>query len=182
MRVSSGTRAVHIRHPGKTTSYVDGVAASAASLVALAADEIVVSAYGQVMLHNARGGLYGTAEELRSAADALGKLNSTMAEFYADRAGGTAAGWSAAMARESWFTAQEALDAGLATRIDDSGKREDIEAAATASIARAAALFKYPGRQAAPDPEACRRRVVAMARARRTRRARHTYTTTGVTP
>lgn len=145
-----------IRHPGKTTTYVDGLAASAASLVALAGDEVVVSAYGQVMLHNARGGLYGTAEELTAAGETLGKLNGSMAAFYADRAsaGGDAKAWAKAMSKESWYTAEEALEAGLATRIDDSGKREEVEAKATASIARAAAMFKYPGRQAAGPPSA----------------------------
>ncbi|ULN47976.1 Clp protease ClpP [Mycolicibacterium goodii] len=171
-----------MRHPGNTTTHVDGLAASAASLIALAGDEVVVSKYGQVMLHNARGGLYGTAEELAAAGEQLAKLNGTMAAFYAGRAGGTVAEWTVAMARESWYTPDEALAAGLATAIDESGKREDVEAQAAASIAKAAATFRYPGRSAAPDPDERRRRVVAVARARRTRRARRTHAQTGVAP
>jgi ATP-dependent protease ClpP protease subunit len=143
-----------MRHPGKTTSHVDGLAASAASLVALAADDVVISAYGQMMLHNARGGLYGTAEELKAASETLGKLNGSMAAFYADRSssGDDAKVWARAMSKESWYNAEEALEAGLATAIDESGKREEVEAAASASIARASAMFRYPGRQAAPGP------------------------------
>ena len=143
-----------MRHPGATTSHIDGLAASAASLVALASDTVVMSKYGQMMLHNARGGVHGTAEELKAAADTLTKLNGSMAEFYADRAGGDAAAWARAMKRESWYNAAEAKDAGLATEIDESGKREDVEAAAQASIAKASAMFKYAGRQAAPAPSA----------------------------
>ncbi|MCG5431230.1 ATP-dependent Clp protease proteolytic subunit [Mycobacterium sp. MYCO198283] len=143
-----------MRHPGKTTTHVDGLAASAASLIALAGDDVVISKYGQMMLHNARGGLYGTAEELTAAAKQLDKLNGSMAAFYADRAGGDTAVWARAMKRETWYDAAEAKDAGLATEIDESGKRDEVEAAAAASIAKAAALFKYAGRQAAPAPSA----------------------------
>ncbi|ORA24896.1 head maturation protease, ClpP-related [Mycobacterium aquaticum] len=143
-----------IRHPGRTTTYVDGAAASAASLVALAGDKVVMSKYGQMMVHNARGGLMGTAEELIAAGKTLEKLNGSMAAFYADRAGGEVSDWARAMKRETWYTAAEAKDAGLATEIDESGKREEVEAAATAAITKVAAMFKYPGRQAAPAPSA----------------------------
>ncbi|QEA10772.1 capsid maturation protease [Mycobacterium phage Weirdo19] len=143
-----------LRHPGKTTTHVDGLAASAASLVALAGDEVIVSKYGQMMLHNARGGLYGTAEELADAAKQLNKLNGSMAAFYADRAGGEVADWARAMRRETWYDADEAHEAGLATAVDESGKREEIEAAATASITRAAATFRFAGRPNAPAPTA----------------------------
>lgn len=143
-----------MRHPGKTITRIDGLAASAASLIALAGDEVVISRYGQMMLHNSRGGLYGTAEELKAAASQLEKLNGSMAEFYADRAGGEVAAWSRAMKRETWYNADEAKDAGLATSIDDSTKREEVEAAASAQIAKAAATFRYRGREAAPPPTA----------------------------
>lgn len=144
-----------MRHPGKTTTHVDGLAASAASLIALAGDDVVISKYGQMMLHNARGGLYSaTAEELIDAGKTLQKLNGSMAEFYADRAGGESTEWARAMKRETWYSAEEAKSAGLATEIDESGKREEVEAAAAASIAKASAMFKYAGRQAAPSPSA----------------------------
>ncbi|MDM2446229.1 ATP-dependent Clp protease proteolytic subunit [Mycobacteroides abscessus] len=144
-----------MRHPGKTTTHVDGLAASAASLIALAGDDVVISKYGQMMLHNARGGLYSaTAEELIDAGKTLQKLNGSMAEFYADRAGGESTEWARAMKRETWYSAEEAKAAGLATEVDESGKREEVEAAAAASIAKASAMFKYAGRQAAPSPSA----------------------------
>lgn len=164
-----------MRHPGPTTTHIDGLAASAASLVALAGDDVMISRYGQMMLHNARFCLFGaTVEELAEAAKVGAKLNASMAAFYADRAGGTQAQWAAAMKRESWYAADEAKAAGLATEVDDSGKREEIEAATASSIAKAAAMF---GRPASELDE--RRRHVAVARARRTRNHRSTI---GVTP
>ncbi|WP_319456876.1 MULTISPECIES: head maturation protease, ClpP-related [unclassified Mycobacterium] len=144
-----------MRHPGKTTTNVVGLAASAASVVAMAGDNVVISKYGQMMLHNARfSAMWVTVEELAEAAKVGAKLNASIAAFYADRAGGTTDEWARAMKRETWYSADEAKDAGLATEIDESGKREDIEAAALASITKAAATFKYPGRQAAPAPTA----------------------------
>ncbi|WP_260973299.1 head maturation protease, ClpP-related [Mycolicibacterium llatzerense] len=143
-----------MRHPGPTTTHVDALAASAASLVALAGDTVTMSKYGQMMLHNARAGVHGTAEDLKSAAETLAKLNGSMAQFYADRTGSEPADWAKAMKRESWYTADEALEAGLVTSVDESGARDQVEAAAAASIAKVAAQFKYAGRQAAPAPTA----------------------------
>ena len=143
-----------IRHPGPTFTYVDGLAASAASLVALAGDEVTISKYGQMMLHNARGGVYGTADDMREGAKVLDKLNGSMAAYYADRAGGAEADWRRVMARETWYNADEAKDAGLATAVDESAKRDEGEAAVALSLSKAAAMFKYPGRQAAPSPTA----------------------------
>jgi ATP-dependent protease ClpP protease subunit len=143
-----------MRHPGPTSTYVDGLAASAASIVALAGDTVTISKYGQMMLHNAHGGVYGTAEELKAGAEVLGKLNNSMADFYADRAGGDAADWRRVMSRETWYNAEEAKTAGLATAVDESAKREESEQAVALTLPTAAAYYKYPGREAAPAPTA----------------------------
>lgn len=143
-----------MRNQATTTTYVDGLAASAASLIALAGDRVVMSRYGQMMLHNSRGGLMGTADELRDYAKFLDGLNASMADFYADRAGGDAKDWAKAMARETWYRADEALAAGLVTEVDETTRREDVEAAVAAAMSRPAASFKYAGRQAAPAPTA----------------------------
>lgn len=143
-----------MRNQANTTTYVDGLAASAASLIALAGDRVVMSKYGQMMLHNSRGGLMGTADELRDYAKFLDGLNASMADFYADRAGGDARDWAKAMARETWYRADEALAAGLVTELDETTRREDVEAAVAAAMARPAAQFRYAGRQAAPAPTA----------------------------
>lgn len=142
-----------LRHKGKTTTYIDGLAASAASIVALAGEEVVMTKYGQMMLHNAHAVIMGGADDLRDAAKVLDKLNDSVADFYADRAGGERRDWARVMARETWYNADEALDAGLATKIDESAKREDTESAAAKALASASHLqFKYAGRTAAPAP------------------------------
>lgn len=143
-----------MRHPGKTVTYVDGLAASAASVIAVASDEVVVSKYGQAMVHDARAGQYGTAKDLRSVADHLEKLSASYANIYADRAGGTVEDWAQAMADETWYNADEMVAAGLATRVDDSGVRADTEKAVASAMAQASYQFKYPGRLAAPAPVA----------------------------
>lgn len=145
-----------MRHPAKTKrTHVDGLAASAASIVALAGDEVVMTKYGQMMLHNAHAVIVGGADDLRDAAKVLDKLNDSVADFYADRAGGERRDWARVMARETWYNADEALEAGLATSIDDSAKREETESAAAKALASVSHLqFKYQGRPAAPAPTA----------------------------
>lgn len=143
-----------MRHPGKTTTYIDGLAASAASVIAVASDEVVVSKYGQAMVHDARSGQYGTAKDLRSVADHLEKLSASYAKLYADRAGGTVEDWARAMADETWYTAEEMVAAGLASRVDESGARADTEKAVASAMACSSYKFKYFGRPAAPAPVA----------------------------
>lgn len=133
-----------LRHPAKTTTYVDGLAASAASIVALAGDTVVMSKYAQMMIHNASAGVMGTADDMRAAANFLDGINGSMAQFYADRAGGDVKDWAKAMSAETWYSADAALAAGLVTEVDDSAKREDTVAAVAAAMARPTALFKHP--------------------------------------
>ncbi|WP_079535612.1 ATP-dependent Clp protease proteolytic subunit, partial [Mycobacteroides abscessus] len=135
-------------------TYIDGLAASAASVIAVASDEVVVSKYGQAMVHDARSGQYGTAKDLRSVADHLEKLSASYAKLYADRAGGTVEDWAQAMADETWYTAEEMVAAGLASRVDDSGARADTEKAVASAMACSSYKFKYFGRPAAPAPVA----------------------------
>lgn len=106
------------RHRAKTTVHIDGLAGSAASFIAMAGDEIVVNRYAHVMVHDAAGLLLGTADDATAFADVLNRLSDTIASVYADRAGGTVEQWRDIMRREHWFTADEAVAAGLADRIE----------------------------------------------------------------
>lgn len=145
-----------MRHKAKTTTWIDGLAASAASIVAVAGDEVVVSKYGQAMLHNARSVVMGTANDLREVAEQLDGLNATMATYYADRSssGDSPAAFARAMERETWYNAEEMLAAGLATRIDESAVREEVESAVASAMAGTAEHYRYRGRPAAPAPVA----------------------------
>lgn len=108
-------------HKATVTVVVDGLAASAASVIALAGDEIVMSPGSQYMIHDPWMLTVGNAAELRSDADFLDKQSDNYASLYALRAGGTAEGWRAVMVadggRGTWYTAQESVDAGLANRV-----------------------------------------------------------------
>lgn len=133
-------------HDSRVVVHVDGLAASAASVIAMAGDEIVMNLGSQMMIHEAHGGAHGPADTMLEMVAALNSSSESMASIYADRAGGTPAEWRAAMKAETWYTAQEAVDAGLADRVDKSVKAEDITARFDLSI------FAHAGRSAAPKP------------------------------
>lgn len=140
-------------HPARVTVVVDALAASAASFVALAGDEIVMAPYSQLMIHDAWGGCVGNAEDMRETAGRLDGLSANMASMYADRAGGTVEQWRAAMRAETWFSAEEAVEAGLADRV---GGPEDTDPG-TEDAAQARfdlGVFRHAGRADAPDPQA----------------------------
>lgn len=133
-------------HKANITVKVDGLAASIASVIAMAGDQIVMSLGAQMMVHNPSGIAMGDARTMRELADTLDKSRASIASIYADRAGGTVDAWQGAMDAETWYTAQEAVDAGLADKLDDSSQAEDIAAKFDLSI------FNHAGRSAAPDP------------------------------
>ena len=118
VRISSGGgNAVLARHPGRKTVYIDSVAASAASFIAMAGDEIVISPYARMMIHDAAIVTAGTAREIKGVAEMVDQLSATLAQMYADRAGGDVADWREAMLTETWYGAREAVAAGLADRV-----------------------------------------------------------------
>jgi ATP-dependent Clp protease, protease subunit len=105
------------RHEGTVTVWIDGIAASAASYVAMAGDEIVMPENAFLMIHDPAGLVMGTAQDMRAMAEALDKVKGSLVRGYAARSGKPEAEISALMAAETWFDAQDALDLGLATRM-----------------------------------------------------------------
>ena len=101
----------------RTVAVVDGLAASAASLIACGLDETVMSPGTQLMIHDASGFAYGPAAVMEKAAAWLGSVSNAIAEVYADAAGGTREAWRAVMVEETWYTATEAVEADLADRV-----------------------------------------------------------------
>lgn len=116
------------RHPGTVTAYVDGIAASAASFIMLAGDRIVAARNGFVMIHDAMTITYGNGDSHRAAGELLDKVSDNIADMYAERAGEDAEYWRNLMTVNgedgTWYTGQEALDAGLVDEIT-TGKGED---------------------------------------------------------
>ena len=100
-------------HDAKVTARVDGIAASAASFLLAAADEVTMSSVAWIMIHDATGRCYGRAEDMRETADWMDKVNAQLAGIYAKRSGRDASEFADAMKKTTWYTADEALDAGL---------------------------------------------------------------------
>lgn len=98
------------------TTIVDGLAASAASFIAMAGKTRLVCPGAMFMIHEASGLCIGNAADMRELAELLDKISENIADIYADRSG-RADGWRAAMQKESWYTADEAVAAGLAHRL-----------------------------------------------------------------
>lgn len=119
------------RHDGTITVWIDGVAASAASYVAMAGDEIVMPENAFLMIHDPSGLVMGTAADMREMADTMDKIAGGMVRGYATRSGRTEEEIAALMAAETWFDAEAALEAGLATRMI-----EPVRIAASFDIAR----------------------------------------------
>jgi HK97 family phage prohead protease len=140
-----------LHHPHKITSYVDGIAASAASVVAMAGAEVVMMPGSQLMIHDASAPDDGNPEEKRNMATFLDRQSDNIADLYLRKAGGTADQWRAAMQDETWYFADEAVAAGLADRVWDTGAVPEDE-----RLTRAFNLdnyrYRYNGRAAAPPP------------------------------
>lgn len=121
-----------LRAQGKPVAvFVDGIAASAASIVAMAGDTRVMGAGAMLMIHNAWGTCIGYADDMRKMGDTLDKVSASIAETYIGRAGITAGKAKELMDGETWLNASEALDLGLATGIA-APAAEDADALALA--------------------------------------------------
>ena len=104
-------------HNGPKRTIVDGMACSAASVILQAGDERIVQPGAMVMIHDASAGVMGNAADMKKAAEELDKHSDNLAALYAQRAGGTPEQWRNAMKTESWYNAEEAVDAGLADKV-----------------------------------------------------------------
>lgn len=134
-------------HQARVVAIVDGIAASAASVIACSADELVMGRNSELMIHDASGICLGTASDMRKLGDLLDHLSDNIASVYAEKGGGTSDEWRAAMLEETWYSAEEAVSAGLADRVDGAAgdaPTNDVDLSA----------FKFAGRQAAPAPAA----------------------------
>lgn len=134
-------------HKAKIIVHVDGLAASAASFVAMAGDEINVSEGAFIMIHNAWTIAMGGADDFRRTADLLETVNGTIREVYVARTKRSDKEVKAWMDAETWFTGKEALENGFADKM--------VENLKVAAQVRDPAKFKntpaalYPRRAAA---------------------------------
>jgi ATP-dependent Clp protease, protease subunit len=103
--------------PCRVVTHIDGLAASAATTVALAGDEIVMAEGAYFMIHNAWSIAIGSKEDMLDMAKLLEKMDGTIGADYAQKTGLSLAAVATLMDEETWMTAQEALDAGFVDKI-----------------------------------------------------------------
>jgi ATP-dependent Clp endopeptidase proteolytic subunit ClpP len=135
------------QYPGKVITQVDGLAASAASFIFQAGTERVVMNNSEVMIHNASGLTIGDAKDMREMADMLDRATANIASIYAERSGTSVDQWIEAMGAETWYSADEAVAAGLADSVGGR-KADDSEASNAFDLS----IFSYSSRADAPDP------------------------------
>lgn len=128
---------------GETTVVVDGLAASIASVIAMGADKLVMAPKATLMIHDGWTMSVGNAEEMRKTADLLDRTSNNIASVYADKAGGTVEFWRERMRAETWYSADEALEAGLVDEVEGKPARGgDFDLS----------MYNHAGRDKAPAP------------------------------
>jgi ATP-dependent protease ClpP protease subunit len=154
-------------HSAKVVAIVDGIAASAASFIVAGADVRVMSPGTQMMVHDASAFAAGDSATMEKAQRMLDSVSDSIASIYAEATGGSAEDWRAVMREETWYTAAETVEAGLADRVavvrdegetatagDDPELPDDVEDAFAQMVARFdLSLFNYAGRANAPAPK-----------------------------
>jgi ATP-dependent Clp endopeptidase proteolytic subunit ClpP len=130
-------------HPANVTTYIDGLAASIASVIALAGDKVVMAENALFMIHKASGMVMGTSDDMRDFAEKLDKVNGSIATTYQTKTKKEEAEINDLMAAETWMTATEALDFGF---VDEIAGEADMAACAKFVPVMAKAGFQHiPG-------------------------------------
>jgi ATP-dependent Clp protease, protease subunit len=146
------------RHGAAITVWIDGIAASIASMIAMAGDEIVIPENAMLVLHDPSGMVVGTAADMRATAEALDKMKAGMIAAYRAKSGRDDAEIEALMAAETWLSAAEAVALGLADRVEP-----PVRMAARFDLSRfrhpppqlaALATIEVPEEEEMPDPKA----------------------------
>ncbi len=124
-------RTMLMNHPAKKIVNIEGYCCSAATLFAtIPGAKVRMAKGGEFMIHRPVSGRWGNADEMLSAYNYLKKGEEDIAEMYAAKTGATREEMLEAMKAETWYTAQEALEAGF---VDEVMPEEDLEAAACAT-------------------------------------------------
>lgn len=141
-------------HKGEVTVKIIGLAASAASVIAMAGDTVQIARAGFLMIHNAWVVAMGNRNDLREYADTLEPFDRAMADVYAARTGADAKAMGKLMDKETWIGGNDAVEEGFADEFLPSDQVQKKEAKANASaVRRIEAALKSTGM---PKSEAMR--------------------------
>ncbi|KWX66806.1 head maturation protease, ClpP-related [Mycobacterium sp. NAZ190054] len=140
------------QHNAKVVTTVDSIAASAAGFIAVgASDELVVAENAEIMAHLPWVLSIGDANDMRKTADRLDQIGNNIASIFAEKAGGTVEEWLQVLTDETWWSAQEAVDAGIADRVLKAPKRKTAAKSGTKNSFDLS-VFNHAGRDHAPAP------------------------------
>lgn len=106
-------------HSAEVVVVVDGLAASAASVIAMAGDRVIMPANAMMMIHDPSGLVMGDADDMREMAGILEKISVSLASTYVSKSGMTPEDALKLMSEDTWLTAQEAVELGLADEVTD---------------------------------------------------------------
>lgn len=137
-----------LHHPAKIQVYIDGLAASAASVIAMGGDEVIMMPGSQMMIHDASMVEDGNAADHAKTSTFLDRQSENVAGMYQRRGGGDIAEWREHMIAETWMFADEAVKMGLADRTE-------IPRVVEEQMTRGfdlAGRYRYAGRREAPAP------------------------------
>jgi ATP-dependent Clp protease protease subunit len=108
------------RQSAEITSYIDGIAASIASVIAMAAKKIIMPKNALMMIHNPNTAIIGTADDLRKEADLLDRIKNTIVSTYSDKTKKDDKKIREMMDAETWMDGNEAKSLGFADVVPDS--------------------------------------------------------------
>lgn len=132
-------------HPATVNVTIDALAASIASVIAMAGDNITMAKNAELMIHDGHVSFAGDAQAMTQMVDSLNRVSNNIASVYAERTNGSVDEWRNAMRKETWYSAEEAVAAGLADSIAESSTRSRNVSDLT--------IFNYAGRAFAPAPQ-----------------------------
>lgn len=135
-------------HPAAVNVTVDGLAASAASFIAMAGDTVAMMPNSEMMIHDASGLCIGNAGDMTEMAALLDRISNNIASVYASRGGKSTADWRTTMQAEQWYSADEAVAAGLADSVMELPEKKTAAAEAAWNLS----FYAYDGRHTAPAP------------------------------
>lgn len=142
-----------MRSAARINVYIDGIAASAAGFIAMAGDSIEIAENAFLMIHEAWSIAFGNKREMTKMITLLDKVDAVQVQLFAARTGASTEQVKTWLEAETWFTAQEAIDAKLVDKIGTTFKRDGADAAAKIAVARfAKAPAALKALAAAPDP------------------------------
>lgn len=152
-------------HPATIEVRVDGIAASAASFIAMAGDTIVMQRNAQMMIHDAIGFCVGNVTEMQKMVEVLDAASDNIADIYVQQAGGTVEQWRTAMREETWYSGPEALAAGLCDSVNNADEEteeptavvpgeaaDELDGLMAKSYDLTVFAYQYAGRDKAPAP------------------------------